>query len=80
MNKLVYLGISRLELSKILMYEFWYDYVRPKNSEKKQNYIIWRQTVSLYALKVMILMKTLQKMLKLDLITEIINLIDHCLK
>ena len=80
MNKLVYLGISRLELSKILMYEFWYDYVRPKNSEKKQNYIIWRQTVSLYTLKVMILMKTLQKMLKLDLITEIINLIDHCLK
>ena len=80
MNKLVYLEISRLELSKILMYEFWYDYVRPKNSEKKQNYIIWRQTVSLYTLKVMILMKTLQKMLKLDLITEIINLIDHCLK
>ena len=34
MNKPVYLGLSRLELSKIIMYKFWYDYVRPKNSEK----------------------------------------------
>ena len=24
MNKLVYLGLSRLQLSEILMYEFWY--------------------------------------------------------
>ena len=30
MNKLVYLGLSILELSEILMYEFWYDYVKPK--------------------------------------------------
>ena len=30
MNKPVYLGLSILELSKILMYEFWYDYVKPK--------------------------------------------------
>ena len=26
MNKPVYLGLSILELSKILMYEFWYDF------------------------------------------------------
>ena len=30
MNKPAYLGLSVLELSKILMYEFWYDYVKPK--------------------------------------------------
>ena len=30
MNKPVCLGLSTLELSKILMYEFWYDYVKPK--------------------------------------------------
>ena len=30
MNKPVYLGLSILEISKILMYEFWYDYVKPK--------------------------------------------------
>ena len=33
-NKPVYLGLSILELTKILMYEFWYDYVKPKYGEK----------------------------------------------
>ena len=27
MNKLVYQGLSILEISKTLMYEFWYDYI-----------------------------------------------------
>ena len=30
MNKPVYLGLSALEISKTLMYEFWYDYMKPK--------------------------------------------------
>ena len=30
MNKPVYLGFSISEISKILMYEFWYDYMKPK--------------------------------------------------
>ena len=30
MNKPVYLGFSILEISKTLMYEFWYDYMKPK--------------------------------------------------
>ena len=30
MNKLIYLGQVILDLSKILMYEFWYDYLKPK--------------------------------------------------
>ena len=30
MNKPIYLGLSILENSKILMYEFWYDYMKPK--------------------------------------------------
>ena len=34
MNKPVYLGLSILDLSKILMYEFWYDYVKSKFDEK----------------------------------------------
>ena len=34
MNKPVYLGLSILELSKILMYELWYNFVKPKYSEK----------------------------------------------
>ena len=34
MNKLVCLGLSILKLSKILMYEFQYDYVKSKYCEK----------------------------------------------
>ena len=30
MNKPIYLGLSILKISKILMYEFWYDYMKPK--------------------------------------------------
>ena len=30
MNNPVYLGLSILEISKALMYEFWYDYMKPK--------------------------------------------------
>ena len=30
MNKPIYLGLSILEISKILMYKFWYDYMKPK--------------------------------------------------
>ena len=30
MNKPVYLGLSILKISKTLMYEFWYDYIKSK--------------------------------------------------
>ena len=30
LNKPVYLGLSILEISEIFMYEFWYDYIKPK--------------------------------------------------
>ena len=33
MNKPIYLGLSILEISKILMYEFWYDYVKPQYND-----------------------------------------------
>ena len=31
MNMPVYLGLSMLNLSKTVMYQFWYDYVKPKD-------------------------------------------------
>ena len=34
MNKSIYLGLSILEISKTLMYEFWYDYMKPKYNFK----------------------------------------------
>ena len=33
MNKPVYLGLSVLDLSKTVMYEFWYDYLKPQYGE-----------------------------------------------
>ena len=30
MNKPIYLGFSILEISKLLIHEFWYDYMKPK--------------------------------------------------
>ena len=33
MNKSIYLGLSILEISKLLMYEFCYDYIKPKFGE-----------------------------------------------
>ena len=33
-NKPIYLGLSILDISKILMYEFWYDYIKPKYGNK----------------------------------------------
>ena len=40
MNKPIYLGLSILEISKTLMYEFWYDYMRPKyNNDVKLCYM-----------------------------------------
>ena len=34
MNKLIYLGMSILDISKTLMYEFWYDYIKPKYQDR----------------------------------------------
>ena len=36
MNKPVRLGLSILDSSKTLMYEFWYDYVKPKYGKKNK--------------------------------------------
>ena len=33
MSKPIYLGLPILEISKILMYEFWYDYMKPKYND-----------------------------------------------
>ena len=33
-NKPIYLGQAILDISKALMYEFWYDYIKPKYGDK----------------------------------------------
>ena len=50
----MYLRLSILELSKILMYEFWYDYVKLKYVEKvklcymETGFIVYIKTVNIY--------------------------------
>ena len=36
MNKPIYLGMSILDISKTLMYAFWYDYIKPKYKDKEK--------------------------------------------
>ena len=55
MNKPVYLGLSILELNKMLMYEFWHDYVKPKYGEKTklcstdtESFIVYIKTNDIY--------------------------------
>ena len=36
MNKPIYLGMSILDISKTLMYEFWYDCIKPKYQDKAE--------------------------------------------
>ena len=38
MNKPVCLGLSRLALSETVIYEFWYDYEKPKFGENAKLY------------------------------------------
>ena len=44
-NKAAYLGLSMLDLCRIVMDEFWYDYVKP-SVIKKQNFVVLIQRVS----------------------------------
>ena len=34
MNKPIHLGKSILDISKTLMYEVWYDYIKPKDGDR----------------------------------------------
>ena len=36
MNKPIYLGMSILDISRTLMYEFWYNYIKPKYQDKSK--------------------------------------------
>ena len=55
MNKPIYLGQAILDISKTLMYEFWYDYIKPKYKEKARlcymdtdSFVIYIKTEDFY--------------------------------
>ena len=48
MNKPIYLGLSVLEISKILMYEFWCDYMKPKYDDNVKLYFMDTDSFIIY--------------------------------
>ena len=55
MNKSIYLGMSILDISKTLMYESWYDYIKPKYQDNAKlcymdtnNFVIHIKTEEFY--------------------------------
>ena len=72
MHKPVYLELSILDLSKAVMYEFWYDYLKPKYGENAK--LCYMDTdIFIVHVKKEIFTKTLQKMLKQDLTLQILK-------
>ena len=48
MHKPAHLGLPKLELSRTFMYEFWYDYVKPKYREKAKLCYMDKDTFIVY--------------------------------
>ena len=76
MNTPVYLGWLILDISKTLMYEFWYDHIKPKYQDNAKlcymdtdSFIINIKTEDFY-----------EDIAKKDLIPQIMESIDHYLK
>ena len=66
MNKPAYLGISILDISKTLMYEFWYDYIKPKYEDRAklccidtENFVIHTKTKTFFETLLMTLKNNL---------------------
>ena len=78
MNKPVFLGLSILDKSKSKMYDFSYDYIKPKYGKKvKLCYIDTDSFIAMYKQK--IFTKILLQMLKKGQTLQIIRQIHPCL-
>ena len=76
-NQPVYLGLSILKNSKVVVYECWYDYVKNKYEKNKLCYMD-TDSFTVYIKKAF--MQTLLKMLKQDLIPQTMNQKDQYLR
>ena len=63
MNKPVHLDVSILDISKTFMYDFWYDYVKPKHKDKAKLCYMDTDSLIIY-IKTEDFMKILWMMLK----------------
>ena len=48
MNKSIYLGMSILDISKTLMFDFWYDYIKPKHRDRAKLFYIDTESFVIY--------------------------------
>ena len=72
MNNPIYLGLSILGISKILMYEFWYDYMKPKYDNNVK--LCYMDTDSfIMNIKRMVFMKIFLMMSRIGLILQIMK-------
>ena len=78
MNKPVYLGLSILEISKTRMYEFWYDYMKPKYGDNVKFCYVDANSCIMRS-KTEDSIKILLMMLKKELLHQIMKSIDHYL-
>ena len=79
MNKPVYLRLSILELNKILVYEIWDGYVKPKYDEKVKLYYMDTDSFIVY-IKTYDIYEDIAEDIQTRFETSIINQISHCLK
>ena len=71
-NKPVYLGLSILDMSKTVMHEFWYDYLKPKYGENAK--LCYMDTGSFIVLiKTDYIYKDIAEMLKQDLTLQMLK-------
>ena len=79
MNKPVYLGLSILEISKTLMYEFWYDYMKPKYDDNVKLYYMDTDSFIIH-IKTENFYKDIADDIEKDLIHQIMKSTDHYLQ
>ena len=48
MNNPVYLGMSILDIGKLLMYEFWYDYIKPKYQDNAKLFYMYTDSFMIH--------------------------------
>ena len=72
MKKRIYLGLSIFDLTKTIMYVFWYDYLKLKYGEKGKLCYIDTGSFIIHV-KTEIFTKILQKLWKQDLTLQIMK-------
>ena len=79
MNKPIYLGYSMLDLSKIVMYEFWYGYIKLKYGKKAKQYYMDPDSFTIHT-ETKNFGKNIADDVEKGLIHQIMKSIDHKLK